>query len=284
MGNGFCGWYFKCQNKEHTLAVIPACHGTKGKKGASIQLLTQDGAWNVPFAPEEFHLQQENPLYLTLGKNLFCEKGFLLNIHTSELTATGTIHFGPLAPPLYDFMGPLALVPGLECRHQVVSMIHRVQGSLTINGKEYEFPRGAGYWEGDRGRSFPREYAWTQCCFQGGSLMMAAAQVPLGPLHMLGTVAILFWQGKEYRLATYLGARVEAIGRGTVRIRQGRDVFTATLLERGGHPLRAPAKGAMNRTVREPPACRAQYHFQRDGRTLFSLESNQASFEYEFPF
>ena len=284
MGNGFCGWYFKCQSKEQVLAVIPAWHGENGNRCCSIQLLTEDGAWNVPFPSGAFCLKQEDPLYLTIGENLFCEKGFLLNIHRRDLTVTGTVEFGPLAPPRYHFMGPFRWIPGLECRHEVVSMIHRVRGKVTINGRVYDFPRGAGYWEGDRGRSFPREYVWTQCCFPGGSLVLAAADVPLGPGRLLGTVGILFWRGREYRLATYLGAKVESVGKGTIRVRQGRDVLTATLLEGRERSLRAPAKGAMSRTVGESLACRARYLFQRDGETVFALESDRASFEYEFPF
>ena len=40
MRNAFCGWYFKCQSTEHTLAVIPAFHSG----GGSIQLITDAGA------------------------------------------------------------------------------------------------------------------------------------------------------------------------------------------------------------------------------------------------
>lgn len=48
-----------------------------------------------------------------------------------------------------------------------------------VNGREYSFRSAWGYWEGDRGRSFPREYVWTQCCFRGGSLMLSVADIPL---------------------------------------------------------------------------------------------------------
>ena len=30
MNEFFCGWYFKCQSEERTLAVIPALHRSRG--------------------------------------------------------------------------------------------------------------------------------------------------------------------------------------------------------------------------------------------------------------
>lgn len=43
----------------------------------------------------------------------------------------------------------LALIPSL---HQSVwSMEHTVRGNVCINGEQYSFAKGRGYWEGDRG-------------------------------------------------------------------------------------------------------------------------------------
>lgn len=44
MRNYFCGWYFKCQSDDQTLAVIPAIHKSGKKKTCSIQIITDDGA------------------------------------------------------------------------------------------------------------------------------------------------------------------------------------------------------------------------------------------------
>ncbi len=101
------------------------------------------------------------------------------------------------------------------------SMRHEVRGRVEVNGKLFDFSRGVGYWEGDRGRSFPKEYAWTQCLFKGGSLMLSVADIPMAKMHFTGIIGVVLWKGREYRLATYLGARVVVNRNGMLRIVQG---------------------------------------------------------------
>lgn len=100
-------------------------------------------------------------------------------------------------------------------------MRHEVRGRVEVNGKPFDFSRGVGYWEGDRGRSFPKEYAWIQCLFKGGSLMLSVAEIPMAKMHFTGIIGIVLWKGREYRLATYLGAWVVVNRNGMLRIVQG---------------------------------------------------------------
>ena len=180
-------------------------------------------------------------------------------------------------------MGPLCAVPFLQCRHRVASMAHGLSGRLEVNGRAFGFDGGRGYIEGDRGRSFPSGYLWTQCLFAGGSLMLAVADVPLGPAAFRGVIALVRLEGREWRLASYLGARVTALGGGGATVRQGDLCLTARRLGGPGRALRAPAAGAMERTVRENPACPAYYRLTKGGRVLLELAADNASFEYEWP-
>ena len=100
-------------------------------------------------------------------------------IRTPEVNVMGRLKFGPRTPLKYDIMGPFALVPFLECRHSVWSMRHSVNGMVMVNGQTFTFQNACGYWEGDRGRSFPKEYLWTQCSFQNGSVMLSVADIPV---------------------------------------------------------------------------------------------------------
>ncbi len=275
----FYGWYLKCQSDEQTLAVIPAVHKNGRKRTCSIQMITDNDVWETIFDIELF---QKNGRTISIGDNWFGEKGMQLAIHTQGLSAEGKVEFGPLSSLKYDIMGPFALVPFMECRHSVWSMRHLVQGNICINGQKYSFQNACGYWEGDRGRSFPEKYIWTQCCFEGGSLMLSVADIPWMGIHFTGIIGIVLWQGKEYRLATYLGARVVQAARGSVRIKQRNLEFEARLLEAKGRPLKAPMNGNMARTIHESASCRAFYHFSKNGSTLFSFETKQASFEYEY--
>lgn len=279
MYHSFYGWYLKCQSDTQTLAVIPAVHNTRNKRTCSIQVITDDDAWTVTFAADSFQRTKRN---IFIGENRFGEKGIHLAIHTPQLTIRGNLHFGPLFPLKYDIMGPFALVPFMECRHSVWSMRHSVRGNVCINGKKYSFQNAWGYWEGDRGRSFPKEYIWTQCFFSGGSLMLSVADIPMLGIHFTGIIGIVLWRGKEYRIATYLGARVVRIQNKMVRVIQGNLVLDVRLIEASERPLKAPAKGDMVRTIHESASCRAFYRLRKEGCTLFAFETDRASFEFEY--
>lgn len=279
MRGSFYGWYMKCQSDTQTLAVIPAVHRAGGKRTCSIQIITDHDARTVTFAGDVFRRRGKN---IFIGENRFGKKGIRLAINTPQLTVKGDLEFGPLCPLKYDIMGPFVLVPFMECRHSVWSMRHSVRGNVSINGRKYIFQNALGYWEGDRGRSFPKEYIWTQCFFPDGAFMLSAAHIPLAGIHFTGVIGAVLWKGEEYRIATYLGAQVVRIQNKMVRVIQGNLELEVRLLERSGHPLRAPVRGNMVRLIRESAACRAFYRFRKDGCTLFAFETDKASFEFEF--
>lgn len=278
MDGFFYGWYLKCQSGLQTFAVIPALHKTGQKRTCSIQIITENDTWTVDFPADAFRRIGRT---ISIDKNRFGEKGIRLSIHTPDLSVKGKLDFGCLTPLKYDIMGPFSFVPFLECRHSVWSMRHPVCGTVYINRQKYSFQDAWGYWEGDQGRSFPQKYVWTQCCFPDGSLMLSVADIPIAGFHFNGVIAVVLWQGRQYRLATYLGARAVRLQDGMVRIVQGRLTLEAQLLESAGKALKAPIKGDMVRTIHENVSCRAFYRFQKGGRVLFAFETNRASFEYE---
>lgn len=279
MHNFFEGWYMKCQSDTQTLAVIPAVH-TKGRKcTSSIQLITDEDVWNVDFWGDEFHQSAKG---IAIAENYFSERGVSLSIKTPKLCVKGKLWYGPLTPLRYDIMGPFAFMPFMECRHSVFSMHHMVNGTVFINGRRYKFENAEGYWEGDRGYSFPKEYLWTQCSFPEGSIMLSVADIPFVGLHFTGIIGVVFWLGKEYRFATYLGARVIKLKNGKVRIIQREIELEAELLEASENTLKAPVKGGMSRSIHESAACHALYKFKRNGIVQFQFETTKASFEYEY--
>ena len=278
MDNYFYGWYFKCQSDTQTLAIIPAVHKSGLKRSCSIQVITKNQSWNVDFPASTFHYADGD---ICIAKNRFGKNGIFLAVHTPELHIDGKLRFGHMHPLRYDIMGPFSILPFLECRHSVQSMWHSVYGRVHINEQEYLFQNAFGYWEGDQGNSFPKEYAWTQCGFQGGSLMLSVADVPIAGNHFRGIIGVVLWQGKEYRLATYLGARAAELQDGKIRIVQGQLELEARILEAVKNPLKAPTQGNMTRTIHESAACRAFYKFRKGENTFFEFETDRASFEYE---
>jgi hypothetical protein len=281
----FEGWYFKQQAAQGTVALIPAMHtDSLGNHSASIQIVTEDAAYCVNIPWDAFYADRRE-LRITSGNSLFCTKGIRLDIHTTELTAQGNLTFGLLSPIRYDIMGPFRYMPFMECIHSVFSMAHKVNGSVTVNGKEFIFDNALGYIEGDRGRSFPKRYAWTQYTWREeslGSLMLSVADIPFLGMHFTGVIGIVQLSGKEYRLATYLGAKVKHIGDGEIVVKQGGYTLSAKRLDGGSMQLRAPVLGSMTRLIREAPSCRVHYCFVKDGEILLEKDADHAGFEFEY--
>lgn len=277
--NYFQGWYFKCSNGAQTIAFIPAFHRNNGKTTFSLQIITDNETFNIPFDSVKY---REKPLFVRLGSNLFSEKGIIIDIHTNTLTAEGTLKFSGITPIGYDIMGPFKFVPFMQCRHSVHSMKHWIDGQITVDGKKYIFRNGTGYIEGDRGCSFPSRYIWTQCSFNNGSLMLSVADIPFCGFNFTGIIGVIMLRGKEYRIATYLGAKIENIGTDTVIVRQGNYRLTAKLIQNNSKPLYAPDNGKMNRTIHESVSCKAYYRLTYKGKVLCEFTSDRASFEFEY--
>lgn len=275
----FKGWYFKCSNKNKTIAFIPAFHQSNHEKTASLQVITDDAAFNIPF---KFLQHRENPLSVKIGENIFSEKGIKLNIHKKGITAQGTLKFCQFSPIQYDIMGPFKFIPFMQCRHSVYSMRHRINGQITVNGQQYIFKNGIGYIEGDCGSSFPERYIWTQCHFRNNSLMLSVADIPMFGVHFNGIIGVVLINGKEHRITTYLGAKIEHIDKNSVTVKQGDFQLTARLLQKNSQPLAAPSHGLMNRTIHESASCKAYYRFSYKDEILYEFTSDRASFEFEY--
>lgn len=280
MNEYFYGWYFRCQGNEGSIAVIPAVHISAKKRSCSIQVITESGSWNKVFSTRQFRLNRDKGI-MQIGENLFSRKGIRLRLETDGVKISGILRFGQFAEPKYDIMGPFRYIPGMECRHAVYSMRHSVDGELQINDQLLHFQNGKGYMEGDSGKSFPEKYVWTQHFLGDGSLMLAAATIPLGWTCFTGAVGILYLKGREYRFATYLGAHVQKIGNGELFIRQGKYSLRVRFPRKTGSVLRAPQKGKMTRRIRESVSCRAEYTLLCGDRIVFRTVTDKAAFEYE---
>ena len=283
-GPYFEGWYFKHQNSHgQTLALIPAYHvDSSGQRSASLQVISNYGAWWLEYPDTQFQASKKQ-FQIQLGQSSFSRQGITLHVQQDGLSLHGTLRYGPFAALRSDIMGPFRLFAGMQCSHGVISMKHSLSGILDLNGEQLDFSGGIGYIETDRGRSFPQSYLWTQCVWdglKGGSLMLAAATVPLPVVSFTGCICTVFYYGKEYRLATYRGAKIEMWSPSKAAIRQGKYRLEAELVQEQKLTLRAPAEGSMTRTIHESLCAKVRYCFWHGETILFQHTDPYASFEY----
>ncbi len=282
-GPYFEGWYFKHQNTQgQTLALIPAYHIDKeGCRTASLQIISKDQSWRLEYPASQLQISRQS-FQVQIGQSSFGEQGIDLHILQDGLSLRGVLRYGPFTALQSDIMGPFQFFAGMQCSHGVISMGHPLEGTLELNGKHLDFSNGTGYIETDRGRSFPGKYLWTQCLWNGpepGSLMLAAATIPLPVGGFTGCICSLLYGGLEYRLASYRGVRIEAWSSSGAVIRQGKYRLEAELLNERRQPLRAPMEGRMERTIHESLCAEARYRFWHGDNLLFQHMDSNASFE-----
>ncbi len=283
-GPYFEGWYFKHQNPQgQSLALIPAFHiDREGHCTASLQVISKDQAWWLEYPEAQLQVSRQC-FQVQIGQSCFSSQGIDLHIRQDNLSLCGSLCYGPFTVLRSDIMGPFRFFAGMQCSHGVISMGHSLSGTLELNGEHLDFSDGIGYIETDRGRSFPTKYLWTQCLWDGpdqGSLMLAIATIPLPVGGFTGCICSVLYRGREYRLATYRGVKIEARSSSGAVIRQGRYRLEVELLSERRQPLRAPVEGRMERTIHESLCAEVRYRFWHGDSLLFQHTDSNASFEY----
>ena len=265
------------------MALIPAFHiDREGRRTASLQVISKDRAWWLEYPASQLQISRR-PFQVQIGQSSFGEQGIDLHIQRDGLSLQGVLRYGPFAVFRSDIMGPFRFFAGMQCSHGIISMGHPLEGALELNGECLDFSGGTGYIETDWGRSFPSKYLWTQCVWDGperGSLMLAIATIPLPVGGFTGCICSVFYGGREYRLATYRGVRIEAWSSSGAVIRQGRYRLEAELLSERRQPLRAPVEGYMERTIHESLCAEVRYRFWHGDSLLFQHTDSNAGFEY----
>jgi hypothetical protein len=284
----FEGWYYKLVDRagQHPYAFIPGVF-LGADEHAFVQVL--DGARRRAFYhryPLSDFWASRHGFDVRVGKSRFHAQGMELDIdsitNSGQHSVRGEIQFGRSVPwPVTAFspgcMGPLTFLPFMECYHGILSVDHRIHGSLVMNGEHHSFDAGRGYLEKDWGRSFPEGYVWMQSNHfesEGISLTASTAKVPFLGARLRGFFACFLFEGKLHRFATYTGARIthcaisdKHVGLEIQGLRHRLELFAHKAT---GSVLNAPYGGQMVGRVAETMQSSVDVRFSlRNGPKLF---------------
>lgn len=265
----FEGWYYKQvkQDSNYTISFIPGISYNKVDPHCFIQCIicnenNELSSHYFKYDLSEFS-QQNSPFLVKINKSTFSEKSININLENSEIKVNGKLYFENLEPlnnsPLNpNIMGIFSYIPKMECNHHIISMNHKVLGSLIVNEKVIDLTDGFGYMEKDWGTSFPSEYIWLQCNhFENTEVRIAfsAANIPFLGLSFRGFFCSLFVGDKEYRFATY--------NRSKLKVNSAKDGMTDITLIKGNlelniqgsvdevQSLASPKNGVMDSSIKE---------------------------------
>ena len=289
----FEGWYFRqvTADRSESLAVIVGM-SLSPDPHAFVQILNgPDGRVLKKRYPLEAFRAWRDRFEVTLGENRFSTDALVLGMDVSGVEVTGRLEFSDRAVYPTSFvsptiMGPFSWAPFMECIHGLVSMDHRVSGSVAWNGRTADYTGGRGYIEKDRGRSMPRHWIWchtNQFETEGDSLMLSVARIPWLGSSFTGHLGFLRFGDNLHRFGTYTGSRVS--GRKTERglelaFTRRRTVLEVILEPEGvGGSLDAPVDGAMSRQIVESPWSRLEARLTDGGSLLWEGRAEPAAVE-----
>ncbi len=271
----FEGWYYKLVDAtgERRYAVIPGIFLSKdpAQHHAFVQVLngvTGQSTYHR-YAADEFRAA-EGTLGLGVGPNQFTADQIALDIDAPERTMHGQLHFEGVTPwPVTlaspGIMGWYAWVPFMETYHGVVSLDHKIQGTLEIDGRQIDWTGGRGYIEKDWGQSFPAAWIWFQTNHfdtPGTSLTASVAIIPWLRGSFPGFIVGLWHEGILYRFATYTGSRIEKLDIAdesvTWVIRDRRQRLEMRAVRTKGGLLQAPTTIDMGRRITETLGARVE--------------------------
>lgn len=291
----FEGWYNKVVDatEQQIWSFIPGISFSADPHSFVQVIEGRSGTTDYVRFPREAFAARRKIYDARVGPNRLSQYGLELDILSEHFSVRGSLAYHDTSPfPQRLFapgvMGWYTYAPLMECYHGVVSMHHRLEGTLEINGKPIDFTGGMGYIEKDWGRSMPTDWVWTQCNHfddeQEASLMVSVARIPWLWYHFPGFLSFFRVHGKVYRFATYNGSsidRLEITPQALEMILSGRKHRLSIRLDRkNSGELLAPKHGEMNRKIHESLDAGMEVKLEeKQGRVIFEGKGRHAGLE-----
>jgi tocopherol cyclase len=295
----FEGWYLKqvAANRVAVYSFIPGISLAGKASHAFIQVINGlSGQTQYLTYPLSSFSARRDCFDVTIGNNHFGRKGLSLDIDQDGTKISGELSFVdsisyPASPFAPGIMGWYSYVPFMECFHGVVSITHRVMGSLMMNNVPVNFSDGNGYIEKDWGRSFPDGWIWFQCnSFNtpGSSIMMSVARIPWMGHWFLGFLGFIYHEGILRPFATWNGSKIQCVERHadgvSLVVTRNNLTLQVTAQSITDGMLKAPTSGIMDRRIKESlDASLSVKLTDNDGALLADLTGTHAGLEVVDP-
>ncbi len=262
----FEGWYFKhvSADQQNAWSFIPGVSLNQNDSHAFIQVINGiNGVSEYVRFPLPDYKFDYNKGFLRIGQSVFTQDYMTLNIENERASVYGEIQYHNLIKyPQSIFspgvMGWYSYVPFMECKHGIISVNHRLSGSLSIYDKLVRFDNGKGYIEKDWGTSFPEAWIWIQSnnfSSERTSFFFSIAKIPWTGRFFIGFISYLYYNNRFYLFSTYNGSGVTLVSWENEKVRITIDnkkykLHISTTRKSYGE-LRAPSRGEMSRKIKE---------------------------------
>jgi len=262
----FEGWYFKHVSKdmEHVYSFIPGISLNAENPHAFIQVINGITGITqyIEYPLTSFSFSKKN-FIVQIGDSVFTSDSMSLNINSPLIKVRGRLAYSgsvkyPTSVLSPGIMGWYSFVPFMECKHGVVSVSHRIDGTLLVDGELLDFSGGKGYIEKDWGKSFPESWIWFQSNNFANSdacIMMSIAKIPWLGSFFTGFLGFLYYKGTFYPFSTYHKSEITTLNLAdeklTLAFKGKMHLLCVTAILRNSGILLAPKSGEMSRRIKE---------------------------------
>ncbi len=285
--NYFEGWYFKLidAGMDNAVAVIPgvAYGNSAADRHAFVQVLDALNCKTYYIRYDLSDFKYNDSLFeIRIGANYFSGSEIELNISDKQLKLNGRLAFCNIVPfPKTIFkpgiMGPFSYVPFMECHHGIVNMHHRIEGRLTLTGRDIDLNGGYGYIEKDWGSSFPEVWVWLQSNHFGNddvTLMFSAAKIPWLGRSFMGFISFIRIRREITIFATYNRSRITGLNYDNnclvISLQGRRSKMRIEARHSDGGILKAPKNGLMYGEILESITAEVRVTlFDNHGRVIY---------------
>ena len=104
--------------------------------------------------------------------------------------------------------------------------------------------------------------------------MLSVATIPLGNLKFIGIISVVSFENKEYKFATYYGAKLKKYDVNNdsidIEIKQGNKTLSVSSLSENSNFLLAPSKGKMNKEILESISSKIDVQIKENDKIIFA--------------
>jgi hypothetical protein len=293
--NYFEGWYFKhvSKNLDNVFSFIPGISLSDNDPHSFIQVINgiTEKTCYITYPVNEFKWEKDK-LYLKIGDSVFTDKYIDLNIKDEKISVTGRLEYsnivkypGSILSP--GIMGWYSYIPFMECKHGIVSVNHKISGTITIDNVLTDMNEGRGYIEKDWGTSFPEAWIWIQSNNFNNSdtaFTFSVAKIPWLGRHFPGFISFLYYDKRFYLFSSYNNSVLKEINYDgktiSFTLKNNDSTLKVTAVKNKSGELLAPVSGKMTRRIKESIDSNVILTlFDNEGNIIYSDSAKRAGLE-----
>ncbi|GEM_PF-3455315 len=257
----FEGYYYKISDRQGqiTVFIVGICK-RQGEAFSFLQVAHHESATPQLYKyPLSALLASQTDVSFQLGNNQFSVDGIYISEKDCSVNLTfHTVSSWKRTMINPSIMGPLAYVPGVECKHDIIASHLYATGDCRMGGKKIHFHRADGYIDKNWGTSFPSSYYWGHAhAFTSSNLSVqfAKGKPKWGLIQPAVNVGFMRLNNNIITFSSHNGGKIylqNASDKQTLIVLENRKWKIELIIhDASTTPLYAPHKGSLNQSILE---------------------------------